>query len=104
MNIVCDALLYEYGLDYPKTGKKQPWKYSFCFCGSGQDNAVGRFRADNRKGVEECLWWLDELEAEHVVLMNEFSQLLWSTDDGIVEDMKMPKYLKEMLEGWRNDS
>lgn len=100
MDIVCEALRYEFGLEYEMTGLKQPWKYNFCFTG---DSATGRFRADNKAGVEECMFWLRELEAVHIVLMDECSQLLWSTDDGIVEDAEMPKYLKKLLKGWKND-
>lgn len=103
MNIVCHALVCEFGLDYERTGLKQPWKYNFCFTGHTADSPTGRFRANGKTGIEECLYWLDELEAVHVVLLNERSELLWNTDDGIVEGAEMPKYLKKMLEGWKDD-
>lgn len=97
----CELLYAEYDLEYLTTGRKHPWKYNFFFC--GDDDLEGRFRADNRKGIEECLDSLVEVGARHVILMNELSQLLWTSDDGFTDGLRHPKYLDRMLEGWRND-
>lgn len=90
----CDVLLSNANLEYIETGRKHPHKYTFYWDGeSGQ----GWYGFDNRKGFDEAMEVMAEVNPEHAVLVNEFSQKLWTSDDGLCPTIRYPKYIENGL-------